>query len=685
MVCSSTASAQVSQARQIDSLKRLIANHPPDTVKVSLYIAVSRCYQYFDSVKADAYAERALRLAVSVHNESGVGKYYLTKSERYYLNDDYYGSIRHAIIAESHFRKAKNIQLQMAALYNVTASYIFLEDYGKAEGNIRKTLQLLPASGYEKPKAFLYEACGSIRMKQKRYGEAIAFYNKALAYYRKLSFTLGEASVYIQISLIYGMMENVTAALDYQKKALAIMDSDKDTPPKMIYISQQNIAKLLLSQKKYKEALHFVRLALAGERKLGNDKNILECYTVLAEIDYARGRYAKSVSDCKAALRETPIARQQAQLFKTMAKSFLALNQFQKARKSGYQALGLIRNESDMSKSELSELYLVITETEERCGHYRKAYHLQKIQAKLDKERLESDRQNKIDELMVRFEVKEKDLKLQNMRYRQQAKDLEILRQKLYLFGTVSLLALVFTILSFTYLRLKANKKNSLLIEAKNTDLEYTKGILEKALNEKNLLLREIHHRVKNNLQQVISLLNIHAREHNDLNVNEFLKKGRSRIVAMALLHENLYQTDTIDKVNCKTYIESLLRSISGAYTLDRQVKMKVEVDELYFDIQTSISIGLIVTELVCNSFKYAFEDTAQPMITIRLNALGDGKFELGVTDNGPGFKERDTAAVSFGLDIVAMFVQQLKGEIERNVGRGTSYTITFTDMRTML
>jgi len=208
------------------------------------------------------------------------------------------------------------------------------------------------------------------------------------------------------------------------------------------------------------------------------------------------------------------------------------------------------------------------------------------------------------------------------------------------------------------------------------------------SLKEKEILLREIHHRVKNNLQIISSLLDLQSDYIRDPQDLELFKESLNRVKSMALIHEKLYQSSNLAKIDFAEYVQNLTAHLFDSYSPNSwAVDLEVDIDKIFLDISTAIPCGLIVNELVSNSLKYAFPSGREGKIRIELrseeskgDARGRPRFALRVSDNGVGFPKdldfRNTP--SLGLQLVVSLTQQLNGTIELDRSRGTAFTVTF-------
>ena len=198
--------------------------------------------------------------------------------------------------------------------------------------------------------------------------------------------------------------------------------------------------------------------------------------------------------------------------------------------------------------------------------------------------------------------------------------------------------------------------------------------IISKSLDEKEILLREIHHRVKNNLQFISSLLGLQTEHISDQKALNALQEGQDRVQSMALIHQNLYQEDNLTGVDMKDYFVKLIHSLFDSYNIrEDQVALQLEIGDLNLDVDTVIPIGLIVNELISNSLKYAFPDDRKGVINISLSEA-QGILNLTVKDDGIGFPQEinNRLGDSFGYKLIHAFTEQLEADLKIDGLNGT-------------
>lgn len=204
---------------------------------------------------------------------------------------------------------------------------------------------------------------------------------------------------------------------------------------------------------------------------------------------------------------------------------------------------------------------------------------------------------------------------------------------------------------------------------------------LAQSLLEKEIMLKEIHHRVKNNLQIVISLLNLQSSSVDDVKLKNQLLISQNRVRSMAIIHQLLYRSNDLSNIDMEEYLLSISSQLLTTYSDQRDnVNIKVNSNDITFTIETAVPFGLLVNELVTNSLKHGFPNGKKGTIIVNLNRLENDTFELNYFDDGIGIPLTviNGHVVSFGMHLIEMLVSQLEGSIELVPSNGTNYKINF-------
>ena len=236
----------------------------------------------------------------------------------------------------------------------------------------------------------------------------------------------------------------------------------------------------------------------------------------------------------------------------------------------------------------------------------------------------------------------------------------------------------------------KARKEAEQILEKKSFELYNTikelRNVSEsykESLEEKEVLLREIHHRVKNNMQVITSLMALQARQVTDEQLLFQFQSTQHRIQSMAMIHEMLYDTTDFSHVNYEQYINSLIpQLITSMKGLNSNISMHLSAPDIQLNIDTAIPLGLLINELVTNSLKYAFPNGDGGCISLEIK-LGPGQYEMNIGDDGVGFAEDFDFknSKSLGIRLAHNLIEQLEGSITRKNSKGTHYAITFKEI----
>lgn len=271
-------------------------------------------------------------------------------------------------------------------------------------------------------------------------------------------------------------------------------------------------------------------------------------------------------------------------------------------------------------------------------------------------------------------------LREQQVKLKQEAERNENIKKESTLYFVIMVISLLVIILLSLILRMNKAKRYKAIQIAKNEAL--VRLSLEQSLEEKNILLSEVNHRVKNNLQTMSSLIDLQRLSESSELVKSSLFESQRRIDAMGIIHEMLYASEFMHKVDIRMYVKHLIDSEKMIYEgLHDNISFKVGVESIQLDINQCINLGMIISEFISNSFKHAFLDTSHPEIVISLKQSNE-EIELKVSDNGTGIsheKLNQGESKSLGLKLISIFCKKLKGHHYLSGGEeGTVLTVLF-------
>lgn len=229
---------------------------------------------------------------------------------------------------------------------------------------------------------------------------------------------------------------------------------------------------------------------------------------------------------------------------------------------------------------------------------------------------------------------------------------------------------------------LKATKKNTkknhkvpVFFERRN--IEKT---IKESLEEKETLLKEIHHRVKNNLQIISSFLNLQFSDIDNKEITDAIAKSKDRIHSMALIHTKLYQSDSLSSIRFDEYLKELVTYINHGYGINSNIITNVNIAKASFDIDLSISLGLIVTEVLTNVYKHAFPSDGEGIVNVSLETINEIQYQIVIQDNGIGLaSSNEKSTTSLGIEIVQALCEQIDGKLNYETNNGLKFSVIFT------
>ncbi len=459
------------------------------------------------------------------------------------------------------------------------------------------------------------------------------------------------------VSLVYLKMGELPLALSYGKRALELrkgIGHDKG-----IAKSYTNLGEVWLAMNEYDSALFCLEQAYRMKVTMKDFNSLSSTLNNLGNLYQRRNQFEKALQYYRESLSlkdESGDVQGRAVTWNNIARLEMQLHRLHDAEKSLTNASQLIYG-SDMLE-EMRENLEMRTDLYRLQGRYAEALATTKDLMAVKDSLLNRQKAETIAALRVDYETdkKEQEISLLNERERAQRSELAVREFQVYvLIGAVILLALL-AFLIYWNLR-----------------------IVREGRNRVSLLLQELHHRVKNNLQLLSSVFSLQAQYLSEPTAVLAVRSSESRVNAMALIHKKLYDGTNERSVQIREYFQELMQYLLNAYGFsENQVTVQIDVPDLRLDVDKAIPVGLIVNELVSNSFKYAFADQDSPAIGIKLR-VEENTMKLEVRDNGCGFETtaKNEMKHSFGLKMVTILVRQLKGDCKIDTQSGTTYKLT--------
>jgi len=489
---------------------------------------------------------------------------------------------------------------------------------------------------------------------------AIAAFTKALRLFEQSGNVFYQGRTLNNIASAYRLREKPKETEIFYLKALQLFRQVKQED--WIANVAFNLGIVQIDLKELDSAETHIKTAYQYFSRTNNETFIVRCLNELGNIRLLQKNYAEALgyfSQAYELLKETDDHIMLGAVASGMGETYLAMKQYGAAEKYLLNSYALFRKmeQLDYTKQVLASL----TELYEAKGDFRLAFQYQHEFIRIKDSLFNQEKDQRMLETIKKYEldIKEAQLKAQDAVIQQKK-----IEQILYVTGLLLLTGLVLVLLF--YYRQK---------QASNRMLAEKNDIIGKALQEKEVLLKEIHHRVKNNLQVISSLLNLQSKNIIDENALAAIRDGRDRVKSMALIHQNLYRDDDLTSVDVRDYIDKLTQSLFYSYNINKdRVHLTTHIDELQLDVDVVVPLGLILNELISNALKYAFEQVEQGgMLRVSLTREFD-QLVLQVQDNGKGLPESwnmDKPA-SMGYQLIKSLTQKLKATISIEGNNGT-------------
>lgn len=627
-----TAHGQAGDAQRISEIQHM----KRDTNMVNAWLDLSRAYKNNNYPLAQQYADSAVKVGLAIKFFKGAATGY-NESGRAASNQSKYD------VAEASYKSA-------LAYYDSVAE--------------------------ESKMAIVLNNLSVIKRDQGLFDEAMEYLFQALSIGERIKDTTGIANAFTNIAVVYAIKTDYTLAEEYFLKALELwrkLNNQKNEHTILL-----NLGGLLVESQKYDEAIAYLINARdyfeenGPETELGRSHyNLGNVYLENNDLDKSEGNYliAKGIFD---EIGQTMRAIGCLLRLSSVAEKRGNLNKAIEYAQESYErnaALGIL-NMSLRSVTQLSHLY-------ELKKDYKRALEFHKEQLNLRDSIANQDAESQIAELEAKYQNEAKERQLAAATSELELQELKVKRQQVQqriLLGIVIGIALFLVLLVYQF---RTKQKTNEVLEEKN-------AIIEKSLGEKEVLLKEIHHRVKNNLQFISSMLNLQARHVKDDQALAVLLESKSRIHSMALVHQKLYQEDNLTGVSMQEYLNNLLDSLQHSYKISKEtIKVEAAIDAMVLDIDTAMPIGLLVNEMITNSFKYAFSVNQTGLVSVSLKE-NDGNLELIVQDNGRGFTEQveQVSTDRFGFKLMNSLADKLGGKLEIDNSDGVQIKLIISNFK---
>lgn len=534
--------------------------------------------------------------------------------EYYYQNFDsamYYTNLALAKSDELEDEYWQSVSLEMKA--------ILMEMSGQYEEAISLYLEVIPlrqksgGEGLENT----YNNMAALFQNQQNYETSLIYFKKSLEIEEERNNQNGIAACLINLGISYKNLGKLDTAGVLFRQANILSEAIKDSV--LMIHSSLSLGDYFYQDNKKDSATYFYEMARVKGLATNDLNSVGVALQGLGNLAREEGRLGPALDYLD-----------QAENYLNTVKSFLGLSNVYFSKAKLLKASG---------------------KHQEATTYYDKYIALNDSLRTMEILRLTADMEQK-------YESERKERQITELELQAAEQELQVRANRARLSYLVVVALLLLFLGGFYAYRYRTQRKNSLILSQKNKTIEI-------ALKDKEVLLQEIHHRVKNNLQVVSSLLSIQGREIEDPKALEAVKESQNRVKSMALIHQYLYGEHDLKSINMQEYVSQLSQNLFDTYRLDRDlVELKLEIETIHLDVDTAVPLGIILNELITNSLKYAFPEGQGGLLEVSLFERGNC-LVLMVKDNGIGQIAGKHSGTNFGMKLIRAFEHKLGAAIE--------------------
>ena len=578
------------------------------------------------------------------------------------LNDlAYYWHTRNLIIALNFTRKGLSITKEKKNVlwegrFQITQGAILLRLERLDEAF--DVLQDATSKIEEVDLPLLYTQLGYVFERKGDLDNAAAYAMEAMKIGKKLGDNHAIAVAFSDLSYLFWKQSKFEKALEYGLKSIELFeqrglhDLDYDFT---LYVVGNNY----MSLKNYDEAQKYFQHSLSIGERYGFYNNLSDVYISLIELYALLNKFDEAEKASTNAIKYAELLNNDYLLMR----SWLSIGKLQNSQGKYISAIKSLKRCIEVATEDFGDKYF-LSQAYELLGkayafnhNYQDAYIALAEYDKLKKEIFTVEADQRISKIQTEFDVAEKEgtIELQGLTIKKQ----KVTQTLIIVFASLLFLLLLLIYIAYQNIRVKRIQ-------------------LQKQNLEKEFLLKEIHHRVKNNLGIVTSLLELQSEQTVDTNVVDAMQATQNRVYSMSLIHQRLYQGKNLAAINMNDYFINLGGHVINSYGAENRIELDCDIDPIDLDIDTATPLGLIVNELITNALKYAFPDHRKGIIKICLKRKINNILELEVIDNGIGLNENEIIETGFGTQLIKLLIQQLDGKMTYKSKEGTSVFFEF-------
>ncbi len=630
LVCLFVVFGVAGQNTPLDSIDFQLAQNPSKEKQIELLLLAAETAVIEDSTvnKVSSYTATLREMEGFGSDSSLVINALKLDAHAHRIIGNYSKSIEGFLICHDYFTRVSDTTNLAFVTNQLGSMYVFIGQNEKAQYYLMQLYNIYKAKGNKRMLASATNGLAIFYNNTNQHEKAIRRYEEALSMFQEVKDTLGQANVHANLGMTYADEGDFSKA-EYHIGMQGKLDSLLNTQWGLGFYFDY-LGYLREKQGRYEEAYQNHLQSLKIREQLSSHYNITESRISLAN-------------------------------------NLLKLERYNEAIAEGNKVFDNYEQRNSLYHQQSA--YHILSQGYEAKKEMDKALVYHKLYKKISDSIFNTDMLEAITEKDAKFEnvQKESEIALLNIKNASSQKIISQKNRTIIMGGTglflVTLLCFGLYLITRKYLRQRQR--------------------LALTLSQKDILLREIHHRVKNNLQLVSSLLTLQGRSIDDASVQQAINEGKSRIRSMALIHQDLYQKENLTSVSAQHYFSKLCQELFDTYNISNdKIKLTTKIDDIHIDVDTLVPLGLITNEIISNSLKYAFPQNKNGQLCIELNEKID-HLVLIVSDDGVGYDPKEIPSNSFGNSLIESLTEQLEGKLSISTTNGTTIRVEIYDYKT--
>lgn len=579
------------------------------------------------------------------------------------------------------FKETGDLKQAAITLQVLGDFYHIKGDLGTSLNYLEEALVYSKLAGYKDVQG-IYDLMGNVYQVKGDFNQALKYALLAV----KTGETLRDSSiqmgtVYNHMGLIYYNLREYQSARDYWSKALGVAIAHKDTASYQIITG--NIASGLFRVKKYKEALSLMDNMVKTYPPSSLEIRITVPY-IYFNIYMDMKNYNKANVYYKELVKfhdeQDANSVAQSQLCQSIIRYLIETRQY----KETYKYLEEMDNTCKALGDNLarSKNQLDWFRVDSALGNYISAIQHQQLYKSLSDSIFNIEKSKQFSSLQLQFETEKKDKDIQLLTQQSKLQYNSLQKERTIRNVIIAGVILLSLFSGLIYMSYRSKKRSNMKLELQQKEINHQNELLKKLLGEKEWLLKEIHHRVKNNLQIVISLLNTQSAYLDNEDALTAIRNSQYRMHAMSLIHQKLYQSDNLACIEMSWYIRELVSYMQECFHTLSRIVFTLQIEPVEMDVARAVPLGLILNEAISNAIKYAFPRNSTGEVIISLKKLHGTTYQLNISDNGVGlpadFQLENTH--SLGMSLMRGLSEQLEGTFNIKNDNGLKIEIVFNN-----